>query len=90
MSIEPPISTHFVALSNIAFKNFEGIILTEIEKLGLPERQEKAIKSGLKQEIWKLYQRGYASSELDKAVKPIPFAQSSGIGKFENSASTAL
>ena len=33
----------------------QGVLLTHIESLGLPERQEKAIKSMIKRDLWAWY-----------------------------------
>ncbi len=40
---------------NYQFGDLQGSLLTVIEGIGLPERQEEAIKCQVKKEIWKLW-----------------------------------
>ena len=54
-----------------AFSNFEGKLLTLMESMGLPEKQENAIKSYLRQELWEFVRSGLiVPDETDLELEP--------------------
>ena len=54
-----------------AFSNFEGKLLTLMESMGLPEKQENAIKSYLRQELWEFVRSGMiVPDEFDNELDP--------------------
>lgn len=47
------------------FNHFLGRVMTQIETLGLGEKQEKAFKDIIKQEIWYLWEHPWGTEEKE-------------------------
>jgi hypothetical protein len=52
-------------------KHYLGVLLTAIEVLGLPEKQEKSFKNGIKRDFWKFVSEGFVvPPEIDDELSP--------------------
>ena len=52
-------------------KRYLGILLTSIEVIGLPERQEKAFKDVIKKDFWNFVEQGFVvPPEIDEELTP--------------------
>ena len=52
-----------------AFRDFEGKLLTLIESMGLPEKQENAVKSYVRRELWDFVRTGIIiPDEIDNTL----------------------
>ena len=64
------------------FKHFEGDLLTLIESMGLPTKQEEAVKSYVRRELWDFVHTGYViSDEMDNEMSQNPSAGQIGPSK---------
>lgn len=55
-----------LAVRGWAFKNLEGRLLTLVESMGLPEKQEEAVKGYMRREVWATVYEGYKVSDEAK------------------------
>ncbi len=58
-------------IRGFVFKNLEGRLLTLVESMGLPEKQEEAVKGYMRREVWGTVYQSYHISdaimvEIDK------------------------
>ncbi|MFA7301806.1 MAG: hypothetical protein WC069_05870 [Candidatus Shapirobacteria bacterium] len=52
-------------------KHYLGVLLTSIEVLGLPERQEKSFKDVVKKNFWDFVQDGFiVPKDVDESLSP--------------------
>ena len=74
------------------FKLIEGQILTTIEAAGLPQKQEDALKSYIRQGIWGTLDSGWVIvlSEEDDSHITNPLFSGSSFNQNENIQSTSL
>lgn len=67
MSKLPQSTSGYKIISSDSLGNLEGQLLTTIEALGLPELQEKAFKSLVRNSLWDWYHDGSWHKDIPEA-----------------------